>query len=167
MNPGTKIEIMSLNGMPGLFIAASVSSLLRPSTRCSIRIPDLPERFSRLAHSIGDHMEEFKPYLNQAFNAVLFLFRHVLNKQIDDIRDAVRAREKPRLPVVLTRQEMEQIFGQLSGVCLLMAKVVYGCGLRLSECLKLRIKDIDFERCTVTVREGKGDNDRETCSRRP
>ena len=62
--------------------------------------------------------------------------------------------------MVLTRQEIEQLFGQLSGVYLLMAKVVYGCGLRLRECLELRIKDIDFERRMLTVRAGKGDKDR-------
>jgi integron integrase len=99
---------------------------------------------------------------NQAFNAILFLFRHILDKKINDISDAVRAKKNIRLPVVLTKQEIERLFNQMSGVSLLMAKIIYGCGLRLRECLQLRIKDIDFERKAVTIRSGKGDKDRET-----
>lgn len=99
---------------------------------------------------------------NQAFNAILFLFRHVLDKKIDDISDTVRAKRKKRLPVVLTKSEIGQLFGKLSGLYLLMAKVIYGCGLRVGEGLQLRIKDIDFERNAVIIRSGKGDKDRET-----
>jgi integron integrase len=99
---------------------------------------------------------------NQAFNAILFLFRHVLDKKINDISDTVRAKRKRRLPVVLTKSEIERLFAHMSGVYLLMAKVIYGCGLRLRECLQLRVKDIDFERNAVTIRSGKGDKDRET-----
>jgi len=99
---------------------------------------------------------------NQAFNAILFLFRYVLNKRIDDISDAVRAKRTRRLPVVLTKSEITRLFEQMSGLYLLMAKVLYGSGLRLNECLQLRVKDIDFERNAVTVRSGKGDKDRET-----
>ncbi len=99
---------------------------------------------------------------NQAFNAILFLFRHVMDKKIDDISDAVRAKRNRRLPVVLTKTEIGRLFDQMSGINLLMAKVVYGCGLRLRECLRLRVKDIDFERDAVTIRSGKGDKDRET-----
>ena len=99
---------------------------------------------------------------NQAFNSILFLFRHVLDQKIDDISDAVRAKRNRRLPVVLTKPEIARLFDKLSGVNLLMAKVIYGCGLRLLECLQLRVKDIDFERNAVTIRSGKGDNDRET-----
>jgi integron integrase len=99
---------------------------------------------------------------NQAFNAILFLFRYILDKKIDDISDAIRAKKNKRLPVVLTKSEIGRLFGKLSGVHLLMAKVIYGCGLRLRECLQLRVKDIDFERKAVTIRSGKGDKDRET-----
>jgi integron integrase len=99
---------------------------------------------------------------NQAFNAILFLFRYVLDKKIDDISDTVRAKRKIRLPVVLTKSEIKRLFDQMSGLYLLMAKVIYGCGLRLQECLLLRIKDVDFERNAVIVRSGKGDKDRET-----
>jgi len=99
---------------------------------------------------------------NQAFNGILFLFRHVLDKRIDDISETVRAKRKIRLPVVLAKSEIGQLFAKLSGLYLLMAKVIYGCGLRVGECLQLRIKDIDFERNVVAVRSGKGDKDRET-----
>ena len=118
------------------------------------------------------HVKDFLTYLaverkvaastqNQAFNAILFLFRHILDKQIDEIGDAVRAKKKRRLPVVLTKSEINRLLDQMSGTNLLMAKTIYGCGLRLRECLHLRIKDIDFSRMAVTVR-GKGDKDRET-----
>ena len=99
---------------------------------------------------------------NQAFNAILFLFRHTLEKNIDEIADAVRAKRKNRLPVVLSRSEIECLFKNIKGLNLLMAKTIYGCGLRLSECVKLRVKDIDFDRGAVTIRAGKGDKDRET-----
>jgi hypothetical protein len=99
---------------------------------------------------------------NQAFNSILFLFRHVLDKKIDDISDSVRAKGNRRLPVVLTKPEIIKLFDQMTGISLLMAKITYGCGLRLRECLQLRIKDIDFGRNAVTIRIGKGDKDRET-----
>ncbi len=99
---------------------------------------------------------------NQAFNAILFLFRHVLDKDIEHIGEAVRAKRKQRLPVVLTRAEVDRLFAQMRGLNLLMARTIYGCGLRLAECVKLRIKDIDIDRKAVTVRSGKGDKDRET-----
>jgi integron integrase len=98
---------------------------------------------------------------NQAFNAILFLFRHVLDKPIDNIGEAIRAKRKRRLPVVLTKPEIKSLFEQMSGLNLLMAKTIYGCGLRLRECMNMRIKDIDFYRMAVTV-HGKGDKDRET-----
>lgn len=98
---------------------------------------------------------------NQAFNAILFLFRHVLDKSIDDIGEAIRAKRKRRLPVVLTKSEINRLFEQMSGTNLLMAKIIYGCGLRLRECMNLRIKDIEFSRMAVIAR-GKGDKDRET-----
>jgi site-specific recombinase XerD len=99
---------------------------------------------------------------NQAFNAILFLYRHVLDKPIDDISDAIRAKAPKRLPVVLTRQEVKQLFACLSETDLLMAELMYGTGLRLNECLQLRIQDIDFGRSFVIVRMGKGKKDRET-----
>jgi integron integrase len=99
---------------------------------------------------------------NQALNAIVFLFRYVLEKDIGNELSAVRARQRRRLPVVLTMKEIEQIFNHMTGVHRLMAMLTYGCGLRLQECLSLRIKDVDLEQNMVIVRSGKGDNDRRT-----
>jgi integron integrase len=99
---------------------------------------------------------------NQALNAVLFFFRHVLGKNVDQELSAVRAKHRRHLPVVLSQREVQGIFDHLEGTSKLMAQVIYGCGLRLNEALNLRIKDVDFERNTVTIRSGKGDKDRRT-----
>lgn len=99
---------------------------------------------------------------SQALNALAFVYRHVLNKQIEGLIEAVRAKHKRRLPVVLTPQEVEILFDKMSGVHQLMAMLIYGCGLRLSECVKLRIKDVDLECSMVIVRAAKGDKDRRT-----
>ena len=99
---------------------------------------------------------------NQAFNAILFFFRHVLDKDMGNLSDTVRAHKKQRVPVALTRTELAGPFDQLSGLPLLMARVIYGCGLRLMECVRLRVKDLDFEMNCLTVRSGKGDKDRQT-----
>jgi len=119
------------------------------------------------------HVKDFLTYLaverhvasstqNQAFNAILFLYRHVLDKEIGDIRDVVRSNKKRRLPVVLTKEEVFRLFKYLFGIYLLMAQIIYGGGLRLKECVKLRIKDIDFERNSIMIKFGKGGKDRET-----
>jgi integrase len=119
------------------------------------------------------HVKDFMTYLavekkvaastqNQAFNAILFLYRHVLDKPIDDISDAIRAKGPRRLPVVLTKDEVKQLFACMPGIHLLMAEIMYGAGLRLRECLQLRVQDLDFERGVVIVRMGKGKKDRET-----
>jgi len=99
---------------------------------------------------------------NQAFNALLFFYRHVLEKDAGDLNKVVRAKKRKRLPIVLSKQEILQLFDHLKGTQLLMGRVIYGGGLRLNECLRLRIKDIDFERCCVMIRSGKGDKDRQT-----
>ena len=99
---------------------------------------------------------------NQAFNALLFLFRYVLGRPLDDIGEAVRAKQTRRLPVVLTESEIERLLDNMSGPNRLMAEITYGGGLRLNECLRLRVKDMDFERKTIVIRGGKGDKDRET-----
>jgi len=100
---------------------------------------------------------------NQAFNALLFLYRHVIEIPLDDQRiDAIRARELRRLPVVLTKDEVKAVISLMSGQHQLMAKLLYGCGLRLMECLRLRVHDIDFSLKEITVRDGKGGNDRIT-----
>ncbi|MBU5636552.1 integron integrase [Geomonas sp. Red69] len=98
---------------------------------------------------------------NQALNALLFLYRHGLGKQVADL-DAVRARKKRRLPVVFSPDEVCQVFDHMNGTMRLMAMLTYGGGLRLTECLSLRVQDIDIHRGTITVRSGKGDKDRTT-----
>ncbi len=87
---------------------------------------------------------------NQAFSALLFMYREVLHK------------ESRHIPAVLTKDEVRQVIAQLSGVHQLQARLLYGAGLRLLECLRLRVKDIDFERRAIIVRDAKGDEDRVT-----
>lgn len=97
-----------------------------------------------------------------AFNALLFLFRNVLGKEINGLSTVVASKVPRRLPVVLTKEEIQQIFSHLEGSFHLMATLSYGGGLRLQECLSLRVKDIDFSRGCVTIKAGKGGKDRET-----
>jgi integron integrase len=98
----------------------------------------------------------------QALNALVFLLREALGKELGDFSDFYRARRWGRVPVVLTREECQQLFDQLTGTTRLMAELMYGGGLRLMELLRLRVKDVDLMRCTTTVRSGKGDKDRMT-----
>ncbi len=98
---------------------------------------------------------------NQAFNALLFLFRHVLNVPLDNV-DAVRAKEVRRIPVVLSNSEVQAVVEQLNPPFRTMIQFAWGAGMRKMEILRLRIKDIDFERQSITVREGKGRKDRVT-----
>ncbi|MEN8133809.1 MAG: integron integrase, partial [Pseudomonadota bacterium] len=97
---------------------------------------------------------------NQAFNALLFLFRHVLEKAFERIEGVVRAKKKPSIPLVLAREEVDQVLSHLSPPDDLVGKLLYGCGLRLSECLKLRVQDLNFQMKVVTVHDGKGKKDR-------
>jgi integron integrase len=99
---------------------------------------------------------------NQALNALIFVYREVIKKHIGYVDGVVRAKRPHRLPVVLTRQEVRIILGCLDGSDWLMAMLLYGAGLRLMECLRLRVKDIDFATNQVVVRAGKGDKDRHT-----
>jgi integron integrase len=99
---------------------------------------------------------------NQAFSALLFFFRHALKRDLGNLGETVRARYRRRLPVVLSRQEVRQVLALMPTPYGLMARMTYGCGLRLQECLELRIKDVDFEQHLLTVRSGKGDKDRRT-----
>jgi len=99
---------------------------------------------------------------NQALCALLFLYRHVLDQNVGWLDDVVRAKRPQRLPVVLTRHEVKALLGALEGVHWLMASLLYGAGLRLLECLRLRVKDIDFSTNQLVVREGKGNKDRVT-----
>jgi integron integrase len=96
---------------------------------------------------------------NQALNAIVFLYRHVLKIDLGDF-DAVRAKRPKRVPVVLSRAEVRALLDQMHGMTRLMAQLMYGSGLRVSECCRLRVKDLDLERMQITVRAGKGDKDR-------
>jgi len=98
---------------------------------------------------------------NQAFNALLFLYREVLGVAIEGV-SAVRADRPVRVPVVLTRDETRRVILAMSGMTQLVVKLLYGSGLRLLEALRLRVQDVDFEMKQVTVRDGKGAKDRYT-----
>lgn len=98
----------------------------------------------------------------QAFNALLFLCRHVLNVPVHCLETVVRAKVRKSLPVVLSLDEVRRVLAQLAGTQRLMATLIYGAGLRLNECLELRVKDLDFDRSCLTIRSGKGNKDRET-----
>jgi len=99
---------------------------------------------------------------NQAASALLFLYRHVLEREIEELGEVVRARRPKRLPVVLTRGEVRQVLDALPSDKRLIVSLLYGSGLRLLECLRLRVKDVDFARNQITVRRGKGGKDRQT-----
>jgi integron integrase len=99
---------------------------------------------------------------NQALAAVLFLYGRVLEQPLGRIEGVIRANRPKRLPVVLTRPEIQLVLAQLAGVHRLVARLLYGSGLRLLESLRLRVKDVDFSRNEITVRQGKGDKDRRT-----
>jgi integron integrase len=99
---------------------------------------------------------------NQALAAILFLYRHVLGRELPWLDHLVRARMPQRLPVVLSVQETRAVLSQLDGVYWLIGNLLYGSGLRLMECLQLRIQDLDFEYRQILVRNGKGGKDRMT-----
>jgi integron integrase len=99
---------------------------------------------------------------NQALAALLFLYRDVLRQELADPINAMRAKESQHLPAVLTKDEARRVIAQLSGIYQLQARLLYGAGLRLLECLRLRVKDVDFERRAIIVRDTKGDEDRVT-----
>jgi integron integrase len=97
---------------------------------------------------------------NQALNALLFLYKQVLNRDIGLIQGVTRAKRPRHLPTVLTRDEVQSVLTRMSGREWLMAGLMYGAGLRVTECLRLRIKDIDFGFRQIVVRDGKGQKDR-------
>jgi len=99
---------------------------------------------------------------NQALCALLFLYRHVLGREIGELGEVIRARKPRRLPVVMTHEEAMAVIGQLKGDKWLMASLLYGSGLRLMEWLQLRAQDIDYAMNEIIVRAGKGNKDRRT-----
>jgi integron integrase len=132
--------------------------------------------FARARNGARPNQEQLKCFLSHlaverkvsaatqklAFNSLLYLFRNVIAVRVEGLECVVRARSGKRLPVVLTVGEVRQVLAQLRGIDRLMASIIYGAGLRLEECLSLRIKDVDFARSCLTIRCGKGNKDRET-----
>ena len=99
---------------------------------------------------------------NQALCAIIFLYKYVLKRRIGDLGEVIRARKPARLPVVMTKDEVKSVLSNLTGDKWIIAFLMYGAGLRLMECLRLRVQDLDFSKNQVTVRGGKGDKDRVT-----
>jgi len=132
-------------------------------------------RYHRMRHPVEMGQREVTDFLsalatrrnvspatqNQALSALLFLYREVLQQDLPWLDGIVRA-QRPRLPSVLTRGEVRRVLGHLDGVPLLMARLLYGTGMRLLECCRLRVKDVDFGRRQIIVRAGKGNKDRIT-----
>lgn len=129
---------------------------VRPRAPGSLSNEDVKAFLSYLA--IEQHVSASSQ--NQAFNALLFLFRHVLEKDFGQIEGVVRAKRKPYIPTVLSREEVDRVIAGLSYPYDLVAKLLYGCGLRLFECLKLRVQDVDLDMMMLTVHDGKGKKDR-------
>ncbi|MCQ8895251.1 phage integrase N-terminal SAM-like domain-containing protein [Limnobacter humi] len=131
-------------------------------------------RFNNLQHPANmgaTHVEAFLKFLstrrnvsssthNQALSALLFLYREVLKQDLPWLNEVSRPAKPKRLPVVLTRLEVNNLFTNLEGTHLLLAKLLYGTGIRIMEALRLRTKDIDFDHHCIIVRSGKGDKDR-------
>ena len=131
-------------------------------------------RFHKLRHPKEMGKAEIEAYLthlantgvsantqNQALAAILFMFREMLDTTFSDLR-AVRAKRSTHVPTVLSLEEMKQVLGRLEGVYQIIGYLLYGSGMRLMECLRLRVKDIDFELHTITLRETKSNRDRVT-----
>jgi len=119
------------------------------------------------------HVEKFLTYLaverkvtsstqNQAFNALLFLYREILGREFKDFRNTIRAKKSSRVPVVLTKKEIKKIVDCIPERLKLPLKLIYASGIRLTECVRLRVKDLDFGNHSLIVRSGKGDRDRVT-----
>jgi integron integrase len=99
---------------------------------------------------------------NQALCALLFLYRYVIGRNLGDLGEVIRARKSKRIPVTLTRDEVKSVLQELPNDKRLMASIMYGAGLRLMECLRLRVQDVDFARSEILIRDGKGGKDRIT-----
>jgi integron integrase len=130
----------------------------RPRSREELSVEQVQEFLSYLAvvRKVSANTQ------NQALNAMVFVFREVLERDMGELGKVTRARERRRLPVVLTKTEVRRLLDQLEEPHRLMAELMYGTGLRLMECVRLRVKDVDFEALQVVVRNGKGDKDRIT-----
>ncbi|MFH0924013.1 MAG: integron integrase [bacterium] len=133
-------------------------------------------KFYNYRHPLELHVSEVNGYLeylatkrevasstqSQALNAIVFLYDKVLGKPLGDIGEYAKPKRPRHIPVVLTKNEKDKILNEMTGIHALMAGLLYGCGLRLMECIRLRIKDVDFEQGQIIVRDGKGAKDRVT-----
>ena len=117
---------------------------------------------SRFLSSLATERRVSASTQNQALNAILFLYREVLRKELPRLDEVARAKGPVRLPVVLARDEVEAVLAELEGTLRLMALLMYGAGLRLLECCRLRVKDVEFASNRIVVRGGKGQKDRVT-----
>jgi len=120
------------------------------------------EEITAFLSSLARHRNVSASTQNQALSAILFLYRAVLHKEVPHLEGIVRAKRPVRIPVVLTPDEVDSVLDRLHGVTWLMASLLYGSGLRVMECARLRNKDLDFESHQITVRRGKGQKDRVT-----
>lgn len=120
-----------------------------------------PEINAFLTHlAVNEHVSASTQ--NQALCAIVFLYKYVLGRKVGDIGEVIRARKPVRLPVVMTKAEVKAVLENLKGDKWIIAYLMYGAGLRLMECLRLRVQDVDFNQNQITVRDGKGDKDRVT-----
>ena len=103
---------------------------------------------------------------NQALSAILFLYQKVLDRKLEWLDDVVRAKRPAHMPVILTREETQQLLTEIPGINGLIIRVLYGTGMRKMECLRLRVQDIDFDYRQIVIRSGKSDKDRVTTSAR-
>lgn len=121
-----------------------------------------PEEVNAYLTALATHDRVSAATQNQALCAILFLYRHVLGDPLPWINDLVRARRPARLPVVLTRDEVDRVLARVAGTAGLVGRLLYGSGLRLLEALRLRVKDLDFARRQIVARDPKGRHDRTT-----
>ena len=126
---------------------------------------------NKFSHKDSASVKHFLTYLatkkkvaastqNQAFNSLLFFFRFVLEKELDNLKGTVRAKGKRKLPVVLSVDEIKRLFASLEGSRRLIFELIYGCGLRISELIRLRVQDVDFENGMLRLIDAKGGKDR-------
>jgi integron integrase len=131
-------------------------------TRLKSPMTAKPEHVKRFLTHLAVERKVTASTQNQAFNALLFLYREVLGQDFGDFRNTIRAKQSKRIPVVLTKDEIKQVFNHLSDKHCLMLKLIYASGIRVTECVRLRVKDLDFGNQSIIVRSGKGDKDRVT-----
>lgn len=178
---GDHLKGLSLGEGPSSATVRRVRELLRLrhySYRTEQSYAHWVERYHAFCQSRGlhsgdaDSVRSFLSYLaigrnvasstqNQAFNALLFYFREVLGKEFGEVK-SVRAKKGPRLPVVLSEEETRRVLAQTEGTTGLILRLIYGSGLRVSEAVRLSVKDLDFDQGLLIVREAKGDKDRAT-----